>query len=93
MASSGVPSSEVATLAGGCFWCLEAVFEQLRGVQRVESGYAGGSAADPEAKPSLLLGISLPPKRSLTIPASSEVVHRLKFKQGISVRAADLNGF
>jgi peptide-methionine (S)-S-oxide reductase len=47
MASSAAPSSEVATLAGGCFWCLEAVFEQLRGVQRVESGYAGGSAADP----------------------------------------------
>src|SRR5438876_6244733 len=38
---------ETVTLGGGCFWCLEAVFEQLRGVQRVESGYAGGSAADP----------------------------------------------
>lgn len=38
---------EIATLAGGCFWCLEAVFEQLRGVERVESGYAGGSAANP----------------------------------------------
>jgi peptide-methionine (S)-S-oxide reductase len=36
-----------ATLAGGCFWCLEAVFEQMRGVQRVESGYAGGTTADP----------------------------------------------
>jgi peptide-methionine (S)-S-oxide reductase len=33
---------ETATLAGGCFWCLEAVFEQLRGVERVESGYTGG---------------------------------------------------
>jgi peptide-methionine (S)-S-oxide reductase len=38
---------EVATLAGGCFWCLEAVFEQLRGVERVVSGYAGGSAPNP----------------------------------------------
>jgi peptide-methionine (S)-S-oxide reductase len=37
----------VATLAGGCFWCLEAVFEQLRGVERVVSGYAGGSVPNP----------------------------------------------
>jgi peptide-methionine (S)-S-oxide reductase len=38
---------EVATLAGGCFWCLEAVFEQLRGVERVVSGYAGGRVPNP----------------------------------------------
>lgn len=38
---------EIATLAGGCFWCLEAVFKQLRGVERVVSGYAGGSVPDP----------------------------------------------
>lgn len=38
---------EVATLAGGCFWCLEAVYEQLRGVEKVESGYAGGHVPDP----------------------------------------------
>lgn len=39
--------SETATLAGGCFWCLEAVYEQLEGVSRVESGYAGGTAKNP----------------------------------------------
>ena len=33
---------EIATLAGGCFWCLEAVFEELKGVDKVESGFAGG---------------------------------------------------
>jgi peptide-methionine (S)-S-oxide reductase len=38
---------ETATLAGGCFWCLEAVFKDLRGVERVESGYLGGSVANP----------------------------------------------
>ncbi len=37
----------LATLGGGCFWCLEAVFEQLRGVAKVESGYAGGSTNNP----------------------------------------------
>jgi peptide-methionine (S)-S-oxide reductase len=35
---------ETATIAGGCFWCLEAVFERLRGVERVVSGYTGGAA-------------------------------------------------
>ena len=34
---------ETATIAGGCFWCLEAVFERLRGVERVVSGYTGGA--------------------------------------------------
>ena len=38
---------ETATLAGGCFWCLEAVFEQLRGVESVVSGYSGGHTANP----------------------------------------------
>jgi peptide-methionine (S)-S-oxide reductase len=40
-------STQVATLAGGCFWCLEAVFEQLRGVTKVESGYSGGNVKNP----------------------------------------------
>jgi peptide-methionine (S)-S-oxide reductase len=38
---------EVATLGGGCFWCLEAVFERVAGVLGVHSGYAGGERADP----------------------------------------------
>jgi peptide-methionine (S)-S-oxide reductase len=38
---------ELATLAGGCFWCLEGVYEQLRGVERVVSGYAGGTLPNP----------------------------------------------
>jgi len=38
---------ETATLAGGCFWCLEAIYEQLRGVEKVEPGYAGGTIANP----------------------------------------------
>jgi peptide-methionine (S)-S-oxide reductase len=38
---------EVATLGGGCFWCLEAVFDELRGVVSVESGYSGGSLPHP----------------------------------------------
>jgi peptide-methionine (S)-S-oxide reductase len=42
-----VSQREVATLAGGCFWCLEAAFSDLKGVERVESGYAGGSVPNP----------------------------------------------
>ena len=38
---------ETATLAGGCFWCLEAVFDEMKGVQSVESGYMGGTVANP----------------------------------------------
>ena len=41
------PSTETATLAGGCFWCLEAVYDQLKGVTSVVSGYAGGSVPNP----------------------------------------------
>ncbi len=42
--------NQVATLGGGCFWCLEAVFLGLRGVSRVVSGYAGGTADRPTYK-------------------------------------------
>ena len=38
---------QTATLAGGCFWCLEAVFDELKGVESVESGYSGGHAEQP----------------------------------------------
>jgi peptide-methionine (S)-S-oxide reductase len=38
---------ETATLAGGCFWCLEAVFDELKGVVSVESGYSGGTVEEP----------------------------------------------
>jgi peptide-methionine (S)-S-oxide reductase len=39
--------SEIATLAGGCFWCGEAIFEQLNGVFHVQSGYTGGHVPNP----------------------------------------------
>jgi peptide-methionine (S)-S-oxide reductase len=38
---------EIATLGGGCFWCTEAVYQQLNGVEKVESGYSGGRIPDP----------------------------------------------
>ncbi|MFI4922134.1 MAG: peptide-methionine (S)-S-oxide reductase MsrA [Burkholderiales bacterium] len=38
---------EITTLAGGCFWCLEAVFDEVKGVESVESGYMGGTTANP----------------------------------------------
>ena len=39
--------TQIATLAGGCYWCLEAVFDRLQGVSSVESGYTGGKAPEP----------------------------------------------
>ena len=43
-------STQIATLAGGCFWCLEAVFDEVKGVTSVESGYAGGHVENPSYK-------------------------------------------
>ncbi|GAB3539110.1 peptide-methionine (S)-S-oxide reductase MsrA [Noviherbaspirillum agri] len=40
-------ATETATLGGGCFWCLEAVYQELKGVQQVESGYTGGHVPHP----------------------------------------------
>jgi peptide-methionine (S)-S-oxide reductase len=47
MAQNDNSVKEVATLGGGCFWCLEAVFADLKGVERVVSGYAGGTVPNP----------------------------------------------
>ncbi|MGE5524445.1 MAG: peptide-methionine (S)-S-oxide reductase MsrA [Rhodospirillaceae bacterium] len=49
MAHSSAPAGgkEIATLAGGCFWCLEAVYDGLRGVESVVSGYMGGTKPNP----------------------------------------------
>jgi peptide-methionine (S)-S-oxide reductase len=41
------PNLQTATLAGGCFWCLEAVYDEIKGVDSVESGYAGGNMDNP----------------------------------------------
>lgn len=41
------PTRETTTLGGGCFWCLDAAFRQLEGVEKIESGYAGGRTANP----------------------------------------------
>ena len=47
METTNPSDREVATLAGGCFWCLEAVFDDVEGVESVESGYMGGPSANP----------------------------------------------
>jgi len=47
LSPEGRTGTETATLGGGCFWCLEAVYEQLKGVIQVESGYAGGAVPNP----------------------------------------------
>ncbi len=45
--SRSTNSKEVVTLGGGCFWCTEAIFNELRGVEKVESGYSGGTVENP----------------------------------------------
>ncbi|MBM3801633.1 MAG: peptide-methionine (S)-S-oxide reductase MsrA [Acidimicrobiia bacterium] len=45
--SGATGAKETITLGGGCFWCVEAVYEELKGVERVESGYSGGKAPNP----------------------------------------------
>ena len=45
--SAAPDGMEIATLAGGCFWCLEAVYDQMKGVESVESGYMGGPKPNP----------------------------------------------
>jgi peptide-methionine (S)-S-oxide reductase len=47
MAGDQPRTREVATFGGGCFWCLEAVYDELNGVERVDSGYAGGNVPNP----------------------------------------------
>ena len=44
---SDATNRETATLGGGCFWCLEAVFDEVRGVEDVVSGYSGGFVVNP----------------------------------------------
>ncbi len=48
--SSSLSTNKVATLAAGCFWCVEAVFQKLKGVEKVESGYMGGTLKNPTYK-------------------------------------------
>ncbi len=45
--SATIDKKEIATLGGGCFWCTEAIFQKLKGVEKVESGYAGGNTKNP----------------------------------------------
>jgi peptide-methionine (S)-S-oxide reductase len=45
--SASPEAKEVATFGGGCFWCIETIFSELRGVEKVESGYAGGTTPNP----------------------------------------------
>lgn len=48
--ATGINKEEIITLGGGCFWCIEAIFEELKGVIKVESGYSGGKTENPSYK-------------------------------------------
>ena len=50
MDSTAQKNLELATFGNGCFWCTEAIFEQLEGVYKVEAGYAGGTVKNPSYK-------------------------------------------
>jgi peptide-methionine (S)-S-oxide reductase len=50
MSQHSTPEKEIATLGGGCFWCLDPIFDELRGVEGVVVGYAGGKVANPSYK-------------------------------------------
>ena len=50
MNTESIEGQELATFGNGCFWCTEAIFEQLEGVEKVESGYAGGEVKNPSYK-------------------------------------------
>jgi peptide-methionine (S)-S-oxide reductase len=51
MSTETVPAGmEVATVAGGCFWCIEAVYSRMKGVSKAESGYTGGHTVNPTYK-------------------------------------------
>ncbi|MBS9768095.1 MAG: peptide-methionine (S)-S-oxide reductase MsrA [Flavobacteriaceae bacterium] len=45
--NTSTQQTETVTLGAGCFWCVEAVFDQLKGVEKVQSGYSGGTAENP----------------------------------------------
>lgn len=50
MSEESNPKNEIATLGGGCFWCLDPIFDELRGVEEVLVGYAGGQVPNPSYK-------------------------------------------
>ena len=49
-ANSSSSAMDTATLAGGCYWCLEAIFQRLQGVEKVTSGFCGGQVKNPSYK-------------------------------------------
>ncbi|MDD4876575.1 MAG: peptide-methionine (S)-S-oxide reductase MsrA [Dehalococcoidales bacterium] len=45
--TNSISNKEIATLAGGCFWCLEAIFNRIEGIDKITSGYSGGTTINP----------------------------------------------